>query len=244
MGAFVGAMAEAVLQVLLPPLCPLCRKEEPAAVGALCPSCHGRVRWLEPAYCERCALPFEGVGPCHPCRRCREEPPAFAVLGVRGRYEGPLLEALRAFKYGGRLDLRRALAGLLVEAFDHHFAQLPRGTPCVPVPCHPETLRRRGFDLPALLSHSLAEARGLIWRPGALKKIAATPDLVGLPAAARSAAVAGAYGPGEPLRGTVLLVDDVVTSTATLRACARACRTAGAEEVVCLALGRTPLAGT
>jgi predicted amidophosphoribosyltransferase len=111
----------------------------------------------------------------------------------------------------------------------------------VPVPCHPTTLRRRGAGLPAQLARAVAREAGAPWRPTALEKARAVPELVGLDAEGRAAAVQGAYRPREPLAGTVLLVDDVATSTATARACAQACREAGALRVCVLALARTPL---
>lgn len=113
----------------------------------------------------------------------------------------------------------------------------------VPVPCHLSTLRRRGAGLPALLARAVAREAGAPWRPVALEKVRAVPELVGLDAKRRAAAVRGAYRPREPLDGVVLLVDDVVTSTATARACAEACREAGALGVCVLALARTPLLG-
>jgi predicted amidophosphoribosyltransferase len=148
---------------------------------------------------------------------------------------------VRAFKFSSRFALRRLLETLAVEAFDRFYAdQANRVRAVVPVPCRSATLHRRGFDLPALLARSLARSWSLPWRPEALMKLADTPDLVRLGAAARVRAVVRAYAPQESLEGAVLLVDDVVTSTATARACARSCLDAGADRVLVLALARTP----
>jgi predicted amidophosphoribosyltransferase len=148
---------------------------------------------------------------------------------------------VRAFKFSRRFALRRVLEDLVVEAFDRFYSEATNGVRAVvPVPCRRSTLRRRGFDLPALLARRLARSRALSWRPEALMKLADTPDLVRLGAAARVRAVKRAYAPRESLEGPVLLVDDVVTSTATARACARSCLDAGADRVLVLALARTP----
>lgn len=149
---------------------------------------------------------------------------------------------MRRWKFGGDPCLRAALEGLVRETLVRFW---PGATfdAVVPVPCHPATLRRRGFDLPALLARAAAREAGSPWRPTALEKARAVPELVGLDAPRRAAAVRGAYRPRDALLGSVLLVDDVVTSTATARACAEACREAGAQRVCVLALARTPLHG-
>ena len=227
--------------LLFPPLCPLCRAREPASGSPFCPGCRERALPLQEPWCPLCGLPFAGRGPSHPCPRCLVDPPPFEALRAWGTYEGGLLELIHALKYGGRIDVRGALADLVVEALRRHYGAL-RGSlgAVVPVPCTRRTLRRRGFDLPALLARRIARALGAPWRPTALIKDPDAPDLVGLTAPGRADAVARAYGPAEPLPQRVLLVDDVATTTATARACARACRASGAEQVWVLVLARTP----
>lgn len=136
--------------------------------------------------------------------------------------------------------MRRVLEQFILRGFDRYWDP-GAFSAVVPVPCHPMTLRRRGFDLPALLARRLSRDRGIPWRARALSKVKVTPDLVGLKPAERSAAVTGAYAAREALDGEVLLVDDVATSTATARACATACLEAGASRVKVLVVARTPL---
>lgn len=112
----------------------------------------------------------------------------------------------------------------------------------VPVPCHAATLQRRGFDLPALLARAIARQgrRGrMVWRPSALERRSEGVRMAKLGIEKRRAAVQGLYSPRELLTGTVLLVDDVVTSAETVRACASACLRGGAERVYVVALART-----
>ncbi len=227
--------------LLFPPLCPLCRAREPEPGSPFCPGCRDRAPPIEEPWCPRCGLPFAGRGPSHPCPRCLADPPPFEALRAWGAYEGGLLELIHALKYGGRLDVRAALGDLVVEALRRHYGALedPVGA-VVPVPCTRRTLRRRGFDLPALLARRVARALGAPWRPTALAKRADAPDLVGLTADERTRAAARAYAPAEPLPPRVLLVDDVATTTATARACALACRASGADRVWVLVLARTP----
>jgi predicted amidophosphoribosyltransferase len=136
--------------------------------------------------------------------------------------------------------VRRVLEHFILRGFDRYW-QPGAFSAVIPVPCHPTTLRRRGFDLPALLARKLSRSREIPWRPRALSKVKVTADLVGLKPSQRTAAVAGAYAAREALDGQVLLVDDVATSTATARACAKACLQAGASAVKVLVVARTPL---
>ncbi|GAB4257216.1 MAG: ComF family protein [Deferrisomatales bacterium] len=233
----VRRAAVAVGQVVLPPLCPLCRVGDPGDGVGFCSTCTPGLERLSEPFCTVCALPFGGAGPSHPCARCHREPPPFEAARAWGPYAGGLLQSVQRLKYGQDLALRRALVGLFVEAYDRF--ELPEPQAVVPVPCHRRALRRRGFDLPALLSRGLCRRRSLVWRPRALARAGPEVDLVGLGAAARARAVAGAFRPRERLAGDVLLVDDVITTTATARACARACLAAGARRVHVLALART-----
>ena len=186
-----------------------------------------------------CAEPFAGTGPSHPCPRCRSDPPPFRSLRAWGRYEAGLLELVQAVKFGGRHELRGALGALFEAALTRHCAGAPFDA-VVPVPASVRGLGRRGFDLPGYLSRRASRVLGVPWRPFALARRPDAPDLVGLSATERLKAARRAFGPREPLTGSVLLVDDVATSTATARACALACLRAGAREVRVLVLARTP----
>jgi len=234
-------LLRAVLQVLLPPLCPACRERAPAeGPASFCRPCAARLEPLQDPFCPLCGVPFAGAGPAHPCPRCVSDPPPFDQLRTWGLYRGGLLDAIQRWKFGRDLGWCRAMEHLACEAWARFW---PRGgvSAAVPVPAHPASLRRRGFDPAALLARAVARRVGVPWRPQALRKARRIPELVGLDARARREAVRSAYEPAEVLEGTVLLVDDVVTSTATARVCADACRRAGADEVWVLGLARTPL---
>jgi predicted amidophosphoribosyltransferase len=239
---FLSLLAESLSSVLLPPVCPLCLSRRPTPPRSLCAACSADFFPLREPFCSVCAVPYAGVGPSHPCPRCLADPPEFSELRAWGLYRAGLLRAIHAFKYRRRLSLRRPLQRLAEEALETFAADGSPFSAVVPVPSRPARLRRRGFDLPAILSKAVAGRSGAAWKPLALAKVRDTPDLVGLGSKERFAAVAGAYAPRESLEGRVLLVDDVCTSTGTARECAKACREAGGESVSVLVLARTPLA--
>ena len=151
-----------------------------------------------------------------------------------GSYEGALRAIVHALKYEGRRSLARPLADLMRE----RGAEVLAGSDClVPVPLHPARRRARGFNQALDLARHLG-------RPvrKALRRVRATPTQTGLPAAQRHRNVRDAFAmaPGTPsLSGaTVVLVDDVSTTGATLEACARVLKAAGAREVRALIAAR------
>ncbi len=238
-GGLLARAGRALLDVLLPPLCALCRTGEPCGGLPVCSRCAPRVRPLAEPCCPVCAEPFAGAGPSHPCPRCRADPPPFRWLRAWGRYEAGLLELIQAVKFGGRHELRGALGDLFETVLAHHCEGVAFDA-VVPVPASVRGLGRRGFDLAGYLSRRASRWLDLPWRPFALARRIDAPDLVGLSAAERLKAARRAFTPREPLAGSVLLVDDVATSTATARACAQASLRAGAREVRVLVLARTP----
>jgi ComF family protein len=151
-----------------------------------------------------------------------------------GDYDGALRAILHSFKYDGRRSVAVQLAGLM----RHRGAEVLSGAACVvPVPLHASRHRHRGFN----------QAADLACRLGlpvvhALSRIRATPTQTDLPAAQRHRNVRGAFAlarQGQGVRGSiVVLVDDVSTTGATLQACARVLKEAGATEVRALTAAR------
>ena len=217
-------------------------------------------RWCAPsvsplwAGCPGCALPVPEVDePGGRCRACRRAPFAFVEAQAACEYGAALADAIVTMKHGGRRDLARRLARLLVDPLAQLLARggFDAGDALVPVPLHPRKLRQRGFNQALELARA---ARGLLARrqPAAaprlpalerrlLQRIRDTRELGRQGPAARQAEVAGAFAvaSGARVRGRrVLLLDDVFTTGATLNECARALRAAGAREVRVVALAR------
>jgi len=224
----VTALGAALLDLLYPPRCAACG--EPADEGPFCPLCAEAIEPVGRGCCS-CGEP----GPEERCGACHASPPAFAAVRAGGLYGGPLAEAVRALKYGGRPAVARPLGGWLAAR-----AGLPSGAALVAVPLARRRRITRGYDQAALLTGHLARACGGRRLRGALRRVRETPPQVGRSRAARARNVAGAFAadPRAVAELDVWLVDDVVTTGATADAAARALLQAGARSVTVVALAR------
>ncbi len=158
-------------------------------------------------------------------------------------YEGPVRDAIRAAKYGGRRMPADAVALRLHEAIGGRWADLfPDGfrPAVVPVPIRPWKYFRRGFNLPGLVGGALARRAAWPFLPLVLHRIREPRPQAGLPFAQRPGNVRGGFraAPGAAVPPAVLLLDDVYTSGATAAACARALKRAGAESIVVVTVAR------
>ena len=246
--------ASALLDLVFPPFCPVCRARlEEGRRDPLCGACWAGLPRIGPPWCRRCGQPMAGFpvadGPTAPastpaeggalCAACRRRPPAFAYARAAVRYEDGAREALHAFKFGGHRALARPLGDLLVDAVE---GRLPAGAPdlLVPVPLHPRRERERGFNQSRLLAQRLGRAWGCPVRD-VLARAVATPSQTSLDGAARRANVRRAFRLRRPelVAGRhVVLVDDILTTGATLSECARCLEEAGPRLVGVLAVAR------
>jgi ComF family protein len=237
----MNAWATAALDLLYPARCPLCERQLGAGrCDPLCGECVSAVERIPPPVCATCGWPRPSFGPGpapERCYACLTVPPAYDYARMAGAYAGVLRDALHALKFRGTRALARPLAALLLEP---HGALLgPHVDALVPVPLAAERERARGFNQSALLASHLAAASGLPTRPRWLSRRRATRPQTELTAAERARNVAGAFAASPRVAGAhVVLVDDIVTTGATVAECARALRAAGARTVGVLAVAR------
>ncbi len=240
---WIRRQGDCLLDLFLPPCCALCgiSLSGQGRGEALCPACLAGITPLAPPHCPRCALPFATAGGSdHLCEACSRRPPPFAWVGVAGLYAGTLRQAVHRFKFGGRLDLDRPLAALITRAaaaaVDDFAADV-----VMAVPLHSGRLRERGCNQSLLLAGKIGRRLGVPVVSRELVRIKATTSQQGLPEPERRRNLRGAFAVRGCVRGRrVLLVDDVVTTCATVEECARTLRAAGAREVAVLAAARAP----
>jgi ComF family protein len=232
-------IADAIVSVVLAPACAACDAPlEHPTQGPVCARCWTSILPLTPPLCDRCGDPlptWRAVSvPLERCPRCRRTPRVVDRGRAIGAYEGALRAVIHALKYEGRRSLARPLGALMRQ----RGGDLLEGAACViPVPLHPSRRRHRGFNQAA----DLARHVGMPVVP-ALRRVRATPSQTGLPAAQRHRNVRDGFAvtrAAAPLAGaTVVLIDDVSTTGATLEACARALKEHGVAEVRALTAAR------
>jgi ComF family protein len=226
-----------LLDLLLPPACPLCGHEQRR--DGLCPDCLRGFHPIVTPCCPRCFLPYPAEeGTDHLCEACLREEPSFAWAQALGVYEETLRKAIQHFKYQGAVNLDRPLGLLLAAALEEKAGRF-RPDLLIPVPLHQTRLRERTFNQSLLLARVLGKRWHAPVTARFLARIRATPPQQGLKAQIRRHNMKGAFA----LRGNVagkriLLVDDVLTTGATVRECSRVLLEGGAAEVAVAVLGR------
>ena len=222
--------------VLWPSRCLACG-ESGADNHDLCAACRAALPWNHGA-CVRCALPLPGSDGTATCGRCLRRPPPLDRVLTACLYATPLDRWLPRFKFHHDFATGRLLSQLLAEAC----AGAPRPQALVPIPLHHTRLRRRGYDQALELAKPLARALELPLQPRLLQRARATTPQSELSAAARRRNLCDAFVvvAESALPAHVVLVDDVMTTGATLHAAARALRRAGVTRVDAWVCARVP----
>ena len=238
-----GRWIARVMEVLFPGLCRHCEAPLSGAPSPwFCGPCWDALETPPGRVCHRCGVLLpEGVvadvaGWC--CGPCVKRPPPFSLARAMGDYDGVPGAAVRELKFGRRTGVARALIGRLrPECYPDALWEVDR---VVPVPLHPGRLRERGFNQSGRLAHALGKRLGREVDQEGLKRVGPPVSQVGLSRKAREAAVKGAFvaDPERVAGRRILLVDDVITTGATARACARALLKAGARDVTVWAVAR------
>lgn len=232
---YTRALVQRGLDLLFPPRCAGCQ----SSGHLLCPRCWQSMQPLAMLLCQHCGAPLGEANEI--CASCRYHRLQFHGLRSVNNYQGPLRKTIHALKYDGQQRLTEPLGLLLARAFQWYGM---RADGIVPLPLHPLRLQERGYNQAELLARSCATYLKVPYLADLVIRQRITRPQVGLPFYERQQNVTGAFalapGAHERLRAyrTLLLIDDVATTGATLEACAAPLYAAGVQEVWGLVLGR------
>lgn len=214
--------------------CLLCAERAPAR--AICDACWSELPWLDARRCMQCAHPLPATGVCG---RCLADPPLFDAVCAASRYQFPIDGLIQSCKYGGRLAAIRALAAMLQRC--------PPAQPpdlVIPMPLSPLRLRERGFNQALELARAVAPALHAPVAAEICVKTRETPPQTRLPWQERRRNVRGAFVVlGDVAGRHVAIIDDVLTTGATLHELARNLKRAGALSVTGWVVARTVATG-
>lgn len=231
---FAPGIISGLVNFIFPSVCPACSKSTDSLSHApFCKQCWHSIGQYTGPSCRVCGVHLVSAH-ADRCQHCLEEPPLFVTAHSFTHYEGTVASAIHHFKFLGNRRLSKPLSAFLL------FYDTENVDVVVPVPLSPNGLKSRGFNQALLLSRHLCKEKNIPLLMDVLRKIVETPAQVGLSAKERTANVKKAFAcMGRRVTGlNVLLIDDVMTTGATVNACAKQLLLAGAKSVSVLTLAR------
>ena len=238
-GQHIGpGIGQILADTLLPRLCPDC--SAPLAGSGLCGQCWSGLQAIEDPLCRCCGRGLPHQLPDNLCLACHLNPPPLGRIRAVYLYNEASRRLILAFKHGDRLDLGPVIAQLLAAAFGR---LVEPGMLVLPIPLHRSRYFKRRYNQSAELARLLCvspSGQGVRPAPGLLRRVRATRQMGGLGPTARARNVKNAFTLSRPLLAgqPILLIDDVMTTGATLHEAARCLKKAGAGQVDALVFAR------
>jgi len=228
-----------LFQFFLPPQCPCCEKFLEEDRQGFCSNCLSEIRWIVPPFCSVCGIPFMSKEiESHPCGACASHRKYFTMARALGTFEGSLQEAIHRWKYEGKTHLTAFFAEWMAEGLNRYWERDSLDL-LIPVPLHRQRLRERGFNQALLLAKELSRRTGLPYQKSILQKKEPTIPQVKLSGIEREKGLRRTFHVVEKeklLGKSVLLVDDVYTTGATVNECSKVLLKGGAGRVDVLTL--------
>lgn len=234
-------LAKRFLNVILPPRCISCGSFIEDA-GSLCTDCWSGIDFISRPFCSVCSFPFEyDMGDDAMCGQCMVSHPKYDKAKCVFVYNYKSSRLITGFKYGDKIHSTRSFARWMASAGQDFF---PQTDVISPVPLHRVKLFTRRYNQSALLANKIGEIGNIMFLPDILLRTKLKPPQASLSRRRRLWNVKGVFALNkkyhEFIKGkNILLIDDVITTGATISECAGILKKAGAEKVFVIALART-----
>ncbi len=226
------------LNLLCPPVCPICHQSVDAA-HCLCPKCFGKLKFITKPCCKICGRPFEyDMFDNLICGKCMEKKPRFDMARSVLIYDKFSKQLILAFKHGDHTELAPLFTKFLLFAEPEIFKNVDM---ILPVPLHRFRLIRRKYNQAGVLGKHLSRKTKIPFYPSVIKRVKSTQSQGHMSRTKRKRNLVGAFQIPKPdkVKGkTILLIDDVMTTGATVEECAKTLKKAGAKSVKVLTLYR------
>ncbi|MDB2415140.1 ComF family protein [Rickettsiales bacterium] len=229
-----------VVNIIYPPQCFSCNVSI-YEHGHLCPECWESIQFVRPPYCQKCSFPFEySIEGENLCAECIKSPPAFNKARCAFLYDDNSRKIVTSFKFGDKTHSHMTLAKMMISSATDLLKEVDI---IVPVPLHRLRLLKRKYNQSAILAHSISKYTDIAVVPDLLIRNRNTPPQSGLTQRQRHKNMKNAFSVREKYHQfidekKVMLIDDVMTTGATIEACTKALFKSGAAEVYVLTLAR------
>ena len=232
-------ISKVLLNLIYPLRCPLCQRPLYApGESYLCQQCSSKIKRLTLSTCKGCAKPFFEKKSL--CFECKGKKFYYDKVVVAAIYDDIIRRSIHLLKYARKTALAKPLGILLIEAVSR-LDCIGQIDLAIPVPLHNRQLRRRGFNQAEILARSCRQRLAIPVSTGNLVKAKLTHTQSDLKRDERFKNVEGAFlvkKPSDVKDKNILLIDDVLTTGATLNECARTLKRAGAEKIIAMAIAR------
>ena len=227
-----------IINFILPPLCPICNKRVDVP-HMLCATCFKRLNFITKPYCQKCGRPFEfDIKGESLCAACMKDQPRYNKARSNLVYDEGAKELILPFKHADRTDLAHILSEFLIR---EQGVLIDEAEIIIPVPLYITRLFKRRYNQSALLAKRICKIKHKQYEPRVLRRIKPTVSQGHMNKIERAANVKGAFAVFQPdiIRDKkVLLIDDVMTTGATVNECTKVLMKSGASQVDILTVAR------
>ncbi|MFH1771855.1 MAG: ComF family protein [Candidatus Omnitrophota bacterium] len=228
---------EAAKNIFFPPVCFSCSRK--ITKGLLCLGCYQKIEFIKPGGCRFCLEPLKsnkkGL-----CRECAKDPPAYSRLISIAYYKNPLINLIRSFKYKNYDFLARYLSNLIIESLKKESGLLGKYDFITSVPMHPFKHTQRGYNQAELLAKEIGKSFKMPYENDIIVEHSFKHSQATLKGTQRRDNVKNAFSAKSSVKGKkIIIVDDIFTTGATIKACACALSEKGTLDILAVTLAKT-----